>query len=76
LDIVNPYFKVQDENVFQIRKKEYENLEEQIKQILIPVEELGFTISEFGIKEARSTPGELSRTIRKKSNYSSSKRYA
>ena len=33
--------------------------------MLIPAEELGFTILEFGIKEARSTPGELSRTVRK-----------
>jgi len=66
VEIINPFYKVDEENnVFNIRKKEYDLLEEKIRKIVSPVEEIGFTISEFGFKESKFTSGELQRTLKR-----------
>ena len=66
MEIVNPKFKVNSEkNIFLIRKKEYKELESQIREILKPAEELGFAVMEFGIKDSRTSPGELEKSLKK-----------
>jgi DNA-directed RNA polymerase beta subunit len=65
LNIINPIFKIQDENnIFNIRKKEYENILPLTKQILEPVKEIGFEIVEVDLKDSRFSSGELSKTIK------------
>ncbi len=65
MKIINPYYEVDpDRNIFNIREKEYAGLLEVIRQMLIPVEELGFEIRDCGIKESRHLSGELQRTIK------------
>jgi len=66
LKFINPSYKVQEnKNIFTIRKQEYDNLETIIREILKPAEELGFKITEFGIKEPKFSSGELYRTLKK-----------
>ena len=65
MDIINPYYKPSEHNIFDIRKIEYDKLESDARNILLPVVKLGFNISEFGIEYARSTPGELCKTVRR-----------
>jgi len=67
LKFINPSYKVnEDRNIFTFRKQEYETLEATIRQILIPAEELGFTITDFGIREPKfSSGGELNRTLKR-----------
>jgi DNA-directed RNA polymerase beta subunit len=66
LNIINPIFKIQDENnnIFNIRKKEFENIKLLAKQIIEPVTEIGFEIKEVELKESRFSSGELSKTIK------------
>lgn len=65
MNIINPNFKVnEDKNIFNIRQKEFDNLEPLIRQTISPVEELGFTVKEFGIRESRYTAGDLSKTLK------------
>jgi len=66
LEIVNPKFRVNKEkNIFIIRKQEYAQLESNIREILKPAEELGFSINEFGIKDSRTSGGELEKSLKK-----------
>ncbi len=54
MKFINPTYKVKDEkNIFTLRKQEYENLESTIREILKPAEELGFVITDFGMKESK-----------------------
>ena len=64
--IINPVFKIQNEdnNIFTIRKTEYEKILPIISQIVKPVEEIGFQIVELGLKDSRFSSGEMSRTIK------------
>ena len=64
--IINPVFKIQNEdnNIFTIREQEYEKILPIVSQIVKPVEEIGFQISELGLKDSRFSSGELSRTIK------------
>ena len=65
MNIINPYFKVnKDRNIFIIREKEYVKILDNIVEILKPVEELGFTISELDFREHKFSSGELSKTLR------------
>lgn len=65
LNIINPTFSVNTEkNMFTFRKYEYADLESKIRRILIPAEELGYEIMDFGIREPKYTVGELSRTLK------------
>lgn len=65
MDIINPNFKLKEDNVFRIREKDYSRLLCLTKEIFKPVEELGFT-AEIDLKEVRSFSGELSGTLRNK----------
>jgi len=66
LKFVNPMFKVDEEsNIFQIRQTEYGQLEKTINEILQPVTEIGFEISDFGIKDSKMASGELHQTLRR-----------
>lgn len=66
LKIVNPGYKVnENRNIFTIRKEEYDKIEEIVLEILKPAEELGFIISDFGIRESKFSSGELYRTLKK-----------
>jgi len=65
LNILNPYFKVNEEsNIFSIREREYSSLTEKVRQILKPAEELGFTVTDFIIKDSKFTSGELFKTLK------------
>ena len=66
MKFINPGYKVNEErSIFTLRKQEYEDLENTIREILIPIEQLGFTISDFGIKEPKFSSGELFRTLKR-----------
>jgi len=63
--IINPKFKIQNEdNIFTIREKEYEQILPIVSQIVKPVENIGFQIVELGLKNSRFSSGELSRTVK------------
>jgi hypothetical protein len=65
LDFINPFFKVDSENnIFNLREKEYETILDTVKQILTPVTNLGFQVVELDLKEARVSAGELDKTLR------------
>jgi len=65
LRIINPYYKIQDgTNIFELRKIDYDKILPLVREIVKPVEEIGFTISELDLKDARFISGDLSRTIK------------
>ena len=65
MNIINPIFKIQDDNnIFTIRKKEYENILPLTQEILEPVRDLGFEIVELDLRDSRFSSGELSKTIK------------
>lgn len=65
MNIKNPYFKVNEErNIFIIREQEYSKILENVREILKPVEELGFTIAELDLREHKFSSGELNKTLR------------
>jgi len=63
---VNPIFKIQSEsdNIFTIRRKDYDQILPIVTQIVKPVEELDFLISEISLKDSRFASGELSKTLK------------
>ena len=65
MDIENVHYKLRDDNIFTLRKKDYEKIEDECREILRPAEEIGFTVKEYGFKNARIFTGELSPTLRK-----------
>lgn len=65
MNIINPNFKLQDaNNIFNLRKAEYEQIIPIARQILEPVRELGFEIIELELRDSRFSSGELSKTIK------------
>lgn len=66
MNIINPTFKIQDpeNNIFTFRKKDYETLEETVRQIVEPVKDIGFEIVNLSIKDQRFTSGEIMRTLK------------
>jgi hypothetical protein len=64
LNIINPNFKIQEDNIFSIRRKDYENILPAVEQIVKPVEEIGFVINEISLKDSRFSSGELLKTIK------------
>lgn len=66
MNIINPNFEVNPENnIFTIRKKDYENILPIVEQILKPVEEIGFQIVELSLKDSKFSSGELAKTVKK-----------
>lgn len=64
MNIINKNFELKEDNIFDIRKREYANLLNNVKMMLEPVKEIGFTIKEIGIKPARLSQGELFRSLK------------
>ena len=65
MNIVNPiYAPGTENNIFEIRKKEYENIIGNVTEILKPTEEIGFIVSELFMKAPRFSSGELRKTIK------------
>ena len=66
MKLINPTFKIRDEdnNIFTLRQKDYDQILPVIADIVKPVEELGFEIMELDIRESRFTSGELSKTLK------------
>jgi len=66
LNIINPTFKIQDEefNLFTLRQKDFEQILPLVREIVKPVEEIGFDIVEVDLKDSRFSSGELSKTIK------------
>jgi hypothetical protein len=63
LNIVNPSYAIgASKNIFNIRKEEYQKIEEKVRQMLIPTEEAGFSIYKFGIKDVKVVGGELNKS--------------
>jgi len=64
--IKNPTFKIQnkEKNIFTIRTRDYEQILPLVRQIVQPVEEIGFQINEVDLKESRFSSGELSRSLK------------
>jgi DNA-directed RNA polymerase beta subunit len=66
LKIINPNFEIQNKenNIFTLRKHDYEQILPTISEIVKPVTEIGFEILELDIRESRFTSGELSKTVK------------
>jgi len=61
----NPNFVAKANNIFTIRRKEYDSLIVDIKTILKPVEEIGFTVDVCEFRDPKFASGELQKTIKK-----------
>jgi len=66
MKVINPNFRLDNENIFRIRKKEYESLESIIREMLKPAEDIGFTVSEFGIRDSKFSSRDLAKTVKQK----------
>lgn len=68
MKIVNPDAVIQnpDDNIFTMRKIDYDSILTKVQQIVKPVEEIGFQINEISLKGSRFSSGELARTIKEK----------
>lgn len=66
MKITNPVFKIQNEdrNIFTLRRLDYENILPVVTQILQPVSEIGFEITELDLRDSRFSSGELSKTLK------------
>lgn len=65
MKFINPNYVLKDENnFFNIRKNTSANLLEKINEIIQPVTDIGFEIVEVAIKNARSFPNELAKTVK------------
>ena len=66
MNIINPIFKIQNEdnNIFTIRRLDYENILPLATQILQPITQIGFTITELDLRDSRFSSGELSKTLK------------
>jgi hypothetical protein len=63
LDIINPTFKLRDEekNIFTFRRLDYEQILPMVREIVTPVTEIGFTINEITLKDSRISSSEYRR---------------
>jgi len=66
LKIINPIAAIQDEdnNIFTIRQRDYDNILPIVQEIVKPVEEIGFTINDISLKDSRFSSGELAKTLK------------
>ena len=65
MKIINPTYQIKDEenNIFTLRKRDYERMLPVIQEIVQPVSEIGFSIDKVEIKGSRNIKGELSKTL-------------
>jgi len=66
MEIINPRYKLQENNIFNLRKNDLDKVEQIVRNMLIPAEEIGFEVIEFGIKNVKSRSNELFKTISQK----------
>ena len=64
MKIINPYYELKENNIFEIKQEDYDSIVPKAREMVKPAEELGFTLKEFGIKEARTNYGELAKTLK------------
>ncbi|MGD2071990.1 MAG: hypothetical protein PVG65_00665 [Candidatus Thorarchaeota archaeon] len=64
MNIINPIFKLNEKNIFKIRETDYNMMEDIVSEIVKPVKELGFNITELGLKDSRFSSGELTKTLK------------
>lgn len=64
MKLENINYSLEDKNIFNIRKEDYLNIENDCREILKATEDIGFEIKEFGFKKSRFFTGELSPTIK------------
>lgn len=65
MKIKNPNYLIKDENnnIFTLRKKDYERMLPVVQEIVQPVSEIGFSIDKVEMKNSRNIKGELSKTL-------------
>ena len=65
MNLINPNYKIRDEenNIFTLRRRDYERMLPVVQEIVQPVEEIGFAIDKVEIKSSRNIKGELSKTL-------------
>ena len=63
--IVNPHYKIKDDenNIFTLRGRDYERRPPVVREIVQPVEEIGFSVDKVELKSSRNIKGELSKTL-------------
>ena len=67
MKIINPNYELKENNIFEIRKKEYDTLKDDIFKIIKVVEDIGFQIDEFEIENNnRMYHHELFKTLKEK----------
>lgn len=66
MKVINPNFKLEEDNIFRIRENEFKSLEPKIREMLIPAEEIGFNVVEFGIRDSKFSSRDLARTVKQK----------
>jgi len=65
LKIINPNYSVNPEkNLYTIRRTEFSTMLERAREIVSPAEELGFSVTQLELKDARVSHGELFRTVK------------
>ena len=64
MNIINKKFEIKENNIFEIRKREFSNLLNIVREMLEPVKDIGFTVKELAIKPSRLIQGELFRTFK------------
>jgi DNA-directed RNA polymerase beta subunit len=62
--IINPFYKLSEENIFNLRPVDYAKALADVREILKVTEEIGYTTKEFEVKESRFSPSELSYTLK------------
>ena len=63
IEIQNPRFKLKDDNIFELRKKDWSRLEQDIRDIIKVAEDEGFELVEYEFKDSYSH--EIERTLKK-----------
>ncbi|OQB41679.1 MAG: DNA-directed RNA polymerase subunit beta [candidate division CPR1 bacterium ADurb.Bin160] len=60
----NPYYSLEEDNIFNLRKKEYDSIPTKVRRIIRPIEEMGFELTDFKIKDVKNSSFELQKTIK------------
>lgn len=60
----NPNYKLKEDNIFNLREKDFSQIEPTCREILRATEDIGLSVKEFGLRTSRVQSGELSPTIK------------
>lgn len=64
MKLINPYYSARERNIFNIREGEYSSLIDTVREILAPVEELDFQVTELRLKDSKISGGDLQKTVK------------